>query len=35
MAISATANVHNANGLNENLKLRKNYYKKETMKGPN
>ena len=35
MAISASANVHNANGLNENLKLRKNYYKKETMKGPN
>lgn len=35
MAISATANVHDASWLNENLKLRKNYYKKETMKGPN
>ena len=35
MAISADANVHNEAWFKENLKLRKDYYKKETMKGPN
>lgn len=35
MAISAEANVHNSRWLNENVRLRRDYYRRETMKGPN
>ena len=35
MAISADANVHNESWLRQNLKQRWDYYKRESMKGPN
>ena len=35
MAISAEANVHNESGLKQNLRQRWEYYKRESMRGPN